>query len=172
MGLGRWAGDDLRRCVARGRLTAMPAPAAMAGITVNRPRATTPNRKENTMKRIGMTWRVNPANWEEYKHIHLNPWPELIEAIQAVGIHNYSIYAFGTRVFADHGNRRRRRLRRADHPGPNRHQEEMGCRGDGLGGAGSRGRHRNPVYGVGADLLLSVRTQCSMSENGSPYWES
>ena len=52
------------------------------------------------MKRIGMTWRVNPANWEEYKHIHLNPWPELIEAIQAVGIHNYSIYAFGTRVFA------------------------------------------------------------------------
>ena len=26
--------------------------------------------------------------------------PELIEAIQAVGIHNYSIYAFGTRVFA------------------------------------------------------------------------
>ena len=52
------------------------------------------------MKRIGMTWRVNPAHWEEYKHIHLNPWPELIEAIQAVGIHNYSIYAFGTRVFA------------------------------------------------------------------------
>lgn len=52
------------------------------------------------MNRIGMTWRVNPANWEEYKAIHLNPWPELIEAIQAVGIHNYSIYAFGTRVFA------------------------------------------------------------------------
>lgn len=52
------------------------------------------------MKRIGMTWRVNPASWEEYKQIHLNPWPELLEAIQAVGIHNYSIYAFGTRVFA------------------------------------------------------------------------
>lgn len=52
------------------------------------------------MKRVGMTWRVNPANWEEYKQIHLNPWPELIDAIQAVGIHNYSIYAFGTRVFA------------------------------------------------------------------------
>ena len=52
------------------------------------------------MKRVGMTWQVNPANWEEYKAIHLNPWPELLEAIQEVGIHNYSIYAFGTRVFA------------------------------------------------------------------------
>jgi L-rhamnose mutarotase len=52
------------------------------------------------MKRVGMTWQVNPAKWEEYKDIHLNPWPELLEAIQAVGIHNYSIYAFGNRVFA------------------------------------------------------------------------
>lgn len=52
------------------------------------------------MKRVGMTWQVNPAHWEEYKAIHLQPWPELLEAIQAVGIHNYSIFAFGTRVFA------------------------------------------------------------------------
>lgn len=52
------------------------------------------------MKRVGMTWQVDPAYWEEYKAIHLNPWPELLEAIQEVGIHNYSIYAFGTRVFA------------------------------------------------------------------------
>jgi L-rhamnose mutarotase len=59
------------------------------------------------MKRIGMTWQVDPAHWEEYKAIHLNPWPGLIKEIQAVGIHNYSIYAFpqahpggGVRVFA------------------------------------------------------------------------
>ncbi len=52
------------------------------------------------MKRVGMTWRVDPAHWEEYKAIHLNPWPELMEAIQEVGIHNYNIFAFGTRVFA------------------------------------------------------------------------
>ena len=52
------------------------------------------------MKRVGMTWRVNPEHWEAYKTIHLNPWPELLEAIQDVGIHNYSIFAFGTRVFA------------------------------------------------------------------------
>jgi L-rhamnose mutarotase len=52
------------------------------------------------MKRVGMTWRVDPKRWQEYKNIHLNPWPELITAIQEVGIHNYSIFAFGTRVFA------------------------------------------------------------------------
>lgn len=52
------------------------------------------------MKKVGMTWQVNPEYWDEYKEIHLNPWPELIEAIQAVGIHNYSIFAFGARVFA------------------------------------------------------------------------
>ncbi len=52
------------------------------------------------MKRVGMTWRVDPAHWEEYKAIHLNPWLELMEAIQEVGIHNYNIFAFGTRVFA------------------------------------------------------------------------
>ena len=52
------------------------------------------------MQRIGMTWRVSPEHWDAYKDIHLNPWPELLTAIQAVGIHNYSIFAFGTRVFA------------------------------------------------------------------------
>jgi len=60
------------------------------------------------MNRIGMTWRIDPAQWDAYKEIHLNPWPELIAAIQEVGIHNYSIFALpdpqsqthGTRVFA------------------------------------------------------------------------
>lgn len=52
------------------------------------------------MKRVGMTWQVDPAHWDEYKQIHLNPWSDLIREIQAVGIHNYSIFAFGTRVFA------------------------------------------------------------------------
>jgi L-rhamnose mutarotase len=52
------------------------------------------------MKRVGMTWQIDPARWDEYKAIHLNPWPKLLHEIQAVGIHNYSIFAFGTRVFA------------------------------------------------------------------------
>jgi L-rhamnose mutarotase len=46
------------------------------------------------MKRIGMTWQVDPAHWAAYKDIHLNPWPALLDAIRAVGIHNYSIFAF------------------------------------------------------------------------------
>ena len=37
------------------------------------------------MRRIGMTWQVDPRKWEPYKEIHLNPWPELIEALQASG---------------------------------------------------------------------------------------
>ncbi|MCP4422004.1 MAG: L-rhamnose mutarotase [Chloroflexi bacterium] len=51
------------------------------------------------MKRIGLTWQVDPDIWDEYKEIHLNPCPELIEALQAAGIHNYNIFAFGTRAF-------------------------------------------------------------------------
>lgn len=47
-----------------------------------------------------MTWRVDPGNWEQYKRVHLEPWPELIEEIQKVGIRNYSVFAFGTRAFA------------------------------------------------------------------------
>jgi L-rhamnose mutarotase len=52
------------------------------------------------MKRIGMTWQVDPEKWEPYREIHLNPWPELIDALQAAGIHNYNIFSFGTRIFA------------------------------------------------------------------------
>ena len=52
------------------------------------------------MQRVGMTWQVKPEHWEAYKHIHLHPWPELVAAIQEYGIHNYSIFAFGTRAFA------------------------------------------------------------------------
>ena len=52
------------------------------------------------MKRVGMTWRVYSEQLEPYTDIHLNPWPELLEAIQEVGIHNYSIFALGDRMFA------------------------------------------------------------------------
>jgi L-rhamnose mutarotase len=52
------------------------------------------------MHRVGMTWQVKPEYWEAYKEVHLHPWPELVAAIQEYGIHNYSIFAFGTRAFA------------------------------------------------------------------------
>lgn len=44
------------------------------------------------MKRVGMTWRVYADDWEAYRHIHNNPWPELLSAIRQYGIHNYSIF--------------------------------------------------------------------------------
>lgn len=51
------------------------------------------------MKKVGLVWRVDPAHWEEYKDIHLNPWPELIEAFQEVGVHNFNAFAFNNLVF-------------------------------------------------------------------------
>ena len=52
------------------------------------------------MKRVDLSWGVGPSHWEEYNDIHLNTWPELIEAIHDVGIHNYDIFAFGTGISA------------------------------------------------------------------------
>lgn len=51
------------------------------------------------MKRVGLTWRADPDNWEFYRDIHINPWPDLIPEFQKVGIHNFSVWAFGTRLF-------------------------------------------------------------------------
>jgi L-rhamnose mutarotase len=45
------------------------------------------------MNRVGLTWRVNAEDWEAYRSIHLEPWPELLAAIQEHGMHNYSIFA-------------------------------------------------------------------------------
>jgi L-rhamnose mutarotase len=52
------------------------------------------------MKKVGMTWRVDPAHWDEYKEIHLNPWPELLQVFAEHGVHNFNCFAFGTRIFA------------------------------------------------------------------------
>ena len=52
------------------------------------------------MKRIGMTWQVDPEKLEPYIDIHQNPWPDLLEAMQEVGVQNYNIFRFGNRMFA------------------------------------------------------------------------
>ena len=52
------------------------------------------------MKRVGMTWRVDPLYWEEYRDIHLHPWPELLQAFKEHDVRNFNCFAFGTRVFA------------------------------------------------------------------------
>ena len=52
------------------------------------------------MKKIGMTWKVKPEHMDEYVDIHLNPWSDLIEGLQSVGVHNYNIFRFGDQMFA------------------------------------------------------------------------
>ena len=52
------------------------------------------------MKKVGMTWRVDPDKWDGYKAIHLNPWPELLQTFSEYGVHNFNCFAFGTQVFA------------------------------------------------------------------------
>ena len=44
------------------------------------------------MKRYGSVIRVKPEMLEEYKRLHANPWPEVLQMIEACNIRNYSIY--------------------------------------------------------------------------------
>jgi L-rhamnose mutarotase len=44
------------------------------------------------MQRMGMVIRLKAEKIEEYKRLHANVWPEILEKISACNIHNYSIY--------------------------------------------------------------------------------
>ena len=52
------------------------------------------------MERICFTFELYPGAEEEYKRRHDEIWPELVEAIQAAGIHNYTLFRRGTHVIA------------------------------------------------------------------------
>jgi L-rhamnose mutarotase len=52
------------------------------------------------MERICFTFELYPGAEEEYKRRHDEIWPELVEAIQAAGIHNYTLFRRGTQVIA------------------------------------------------------------------------
>ena len=43
--------------------------------------------------------RVRPDKLEEYVDAHRAVWPEMLEAIRAAGIRNYTIYRDGNRMF-------------------------------------------------------------------------
>ncbi len=43
-------------------------------------------------QRYGMVIKVKPEKLEEYKRLHAEPWPEVLAAITACNIRNYSIY--------------------------------------------------------------------------------
>ena len=44
------------------------------------------------MKRVGMVIGIRPEKISEYRELHANAWPEILEQISASGIRNYTIY--------------------------------------------------------------------------------
>lgn len=44
------------------------------------------------MKRIGFMLKVKENMIEDYKKIHENVWPEMLEALRESGWHNYSLF--------------------------------------------------------------------------------
>lgn len=46
----------------------------------------------NTLKRYGSVIKIHSHKIEEYKKLHAAVWPEVLAAIRAANIRNYSIY--------------------------------------------------------------------------------
>ena len=51
------------------------------------------------MKKYAWTWTVKEECVEDYVKMHLDPWPEIMEAHRAAGIRNYSIFQNGRQFF-------------------------------------------------------------------------
>lgn len=44
------------------------------------------------MKRLGWVIRIKPEKIDEYKELHANAWPEVLEKISECNIRNYTIF--------------------------------------------------------------------------------
>lgn len=44
------------------------------------------------MNRIGFQFKIREDKIDEYKKIHQNVWPEMLEALQTAGWHNYTLF--------------------------------------------------------------------------------
>lgn len=49
--------------------------------------------------RVGFVLEVKPDRIDEYVAAHREVWPEMVDALKAAGIRNYTIFRAGTRVF-------------------------------------------------------------------------
>jgi L-rhamnose mutarotase len=49
--------------------------------------------------RYAWTWKVKPADLDEYVRMHLAAWPEILAEHSKAGIHNYSIFQNGNQFF-------------------------------------------------------------------------
>jgi L-rhamnose mutarotase len=50
-------------------------------------------------QRVGFVLRVKPERVDEYLRAHRDVWPEMLEALKAAGIRNYSIFRDENRMF-------------------------------------------------------------------------
>ena len=50
-------------------------------------------------QRAAFVLRVRPDKVEEYVRAHRNVWPEMLDALRAAGIRNYTIFRDGKQVF-------------------------------------------------------------------------
>jgi L-rhamnose mutarotase len=50
-------------------------------------------------QRAGFVLRVRPDKIDEYVRAHREVWPEMLEALKAAGIGNFTIFRAGTEVF-------------------------------------------------------------------------
>ena len=50
-------------------------------------------------QRSAFVLRVRPDKIDEYIEAHRNVWPEMLEALSAAGIKNYTIFRDGNQVF-------------------------------------------------------------------------
>ena len=54
------------------------------------------------MARYAWTARLRPQKVQDYVRAHADAWPDVLAAITAAGIHDYSIWLFEDRVFAQY----------------------------------------------------------------------
>lgn len=52
------------------------------------------------MERFCFTFSIKPGTEQEYKRRHDEIWPEMVEALRASGIHNYTLFRRGLEVIA------------------------------------------------------------------------
>ena len=50
-------------------------------------------------ERRGFVLRVKPDRIDEYVEAHRHVWPEMLEALRAAGIRNYTIFRAGNEMF-------------------------------------------------------------------------
>jgi L-rhamnose mutarotase len=52
-----------------------------------------------SVQRVGFVLRVKPDRVDEYVAAHREVWPEMLAALKAAGIRNYTIFRDGDRMF-------------------------------------------------------------------------